>query len=359
MQNGKDDEGYQGFLMKDIAKAEKSIKDIQCTICRKTGANIQCNVKHCRHRFHTNCALKVECNFQFEGSYPVYCPGHNKIKFKEERPLEAQCGICYDKLVKKKSILLPCCKNSWFHKNCLQKYAYTSGYYHFKCPLCADREKCIEELPKMGIFMPMRDAQWELDNDFADMAIPPEVTCEFCDSNEGAEDNHLWKMCDICGASGVHWTCLELTETQNFVCRHCNEILEKKASQSKIQTPRKKKRTSDDGYPVLYLASDEELCTTSEDEALKPRPSKQNPPSTSGSEKENKDIKPEPTKANMYDSSDEEIVKPKTKRRSKILSDSSSDEEEDLFIPKRKKPRAISSSPETPKAKSQNSAHRL
>lgn len=358
MQNGKDEEGYEGFLMKDIVKAARLIKDIKCVICRKKGANIQCNEKNCRQSFHTNCAIKDNCNFQFTGCYPVYCPAHNKIRFKEERPLEFECGICYDKLVKKKSILIPCCKNSWFHRNCLQKYAFTSGYYHFKCPLCSDRAKCVEKLPKMGIFMPIRDAQWELDDDFADMAAPPEVTCELCDSNEGAEENHLWKMCEICGASGVHWTCLDLIESENFVCHQCNEILEKKASQPKIQTPRKKKRTSDKGYPVLQLASDEELCTTSEDEVNKQRDPKENLTSSSGSEKENSVMKPKQSKANVINDSsdDEEIVKPKTKGRSKILSDSSSDEDE-VLSHRRKRMRVLSSSPEVPKAR--YSTHRL
>jgi hypothetical protein len=152
MQNGQDEEGYEGFLMKDIVKAARSIEKNKCDHCKKLSANLHCNQKSCRRFYHTNCALKVNCNFEFEGSFPVYCPHHHQVQFKEEKPLESECGICFDKLNKKNSILIPCCKNSWFHRKCLQKYALTSGYYHFKCPLCADRSKCIEQLPKLGMY---------------------------------------------------------------------------------------------------------------------------------------------------------------------------------------------------------------
>jgi hypothetical protein len=225
----------------------------------------------------------------------------------------------------------------------------------------------------------MRDAQWELDDDFADMAAPPQVICEFCDSNEGAEENYLWKMCNICGASGVHWTCFEHIESPEFVCRNCNEILEKKASQPKPKTPRKKKQVSNDGLPILFLASDEELCTTDDEQS-----SHRNLPSTStsgsNSDKENM-AKSSPAKQNEDDSSDEEIikrpkgkrrsaiisdesssdediVKPKSKRRHTIVSDESSDEEEITF-PKRKKIRSLLSTPETPKIKTRHSSQRL
>lgn len=99
-----------------------------------------------------------------------------------------------------KSILIPCCKNSWFHQNCLQKFAYTSGVC-FKCPMCNNKDKCYEILPKLGIYLPLKDADWEYDIETYEIEEDvPVVECdaENCLKNQFDYDNLLpllWRNC--------------------------------------------------------------------------------------------------------------------------------------------------------------------
>lgn len=271
MQNGTDTEGFSGFLFEDILKTAKSFKKVRCNYCKKTGANVTCSARNCHKCYHTGCAMQDNALFKFNHSFPIICSSHPQKAEKVTKKLDNICRICCDQLDKKKSILIPCCKNSYFHKRCLQKYAHTSGSYHFKCPLCADKEICLKQLPELGIFIPVRDAQWELDDDFQDMATPPLLLCERCDNKiKNADKPYLWKMCQTCGSSGIHYECDKDVENA-YICKECIEIHEKlmKSQAKKRRLEMKKKLIN--GKPrakpsPFLLCSDEELCTTDDDD---------------------------------------------------------------------------------------------
>jgi G2/M phase-specific E3 ubiquitin-protein ligase len=147
---------------------------------------------------------------------------------KEKKKLDNFCQICHSELVKSypNAILIPCCKNSWFHKKCLQKYAQTAGQTLFKCPLCGN--KCIEELKLMGIFFPNRDALWEFDESaFGDMYSPANIICE---SNNCAEPSmnsdkqYEFKLCFYCGSAGIHYNCFTGSNSDTFTCISCKAV---------------------------------------------------------------------------------------------------------------------------------------
>lgn len=138
-----------------------------CHYCHQRGATIGCCVKSCRRSFHLPCALKEDCRFEFSNTFRSFCDEHHNLK----RPKNAHkptdlCTICYDEMGKFnliQSIALPCCTtDAWCHKLCLQKYAQTSGYF-LTCPLCKDSDKFRDWITSRGVFIPDRDAKWELD----------------------------------------------------------------------------------------------------------------------------------------------------------------------------------------------------
>lgn len=97
----------------------------------------------------------------------------------------------------------------------------------FKCPLCNDNEKCCELLPKYGIFIPVRDADWELEeNYFEEFLEPPQRSCELPSCTLSldmsySDDPSLWKICSTCGAGSIHLVCFEATSEEEFQCQAC------------------------------------------------------------------------------------------------------------------------------------------
>lgn len=138
-----------------------------CCYCRKTYASIGCCEKKCRRSFHIACGLEHGVQTQFCRSYDSFCHEHVRYKFVPRlRSLVKGefCCICYDPIVSGQDdgnelmaqylyLRAPCCRNGWFHRNCLQKFAKTAGYF-FKCPLCNDEKKFRCELTIRGIFIP-------------------------------------------------------------------------------------------------------------------------------------------------------------------------------------------------------------
>ena len=59
-------------------------------------------------------------------------------------PSDTDCVICYEKVDQVlegfKKIRDPCCGRH-FHRDCVQRFAMTSGTEHFKCPKCNNREE--------------------------------------------------------------------------------------------------------------------------------------------------------------------------------------------------------------------------
>jgi hypothetical protein len=230
-QNGEDDDGYEGFMLSDIIKEVRRVTRLKCFYCKKRGANLGCDVSACRKVYHTNCALDNKVVFEFCHTFPTFCKDHKRIQQKEVRKLDRTCGVCFEKIDRAAwpNVLAPCCKSSWFHKNCLQQYALSAGLL-FKCPFCSSTA-CMNKLQKMGIFFPNRDAKWEFDAtiyQWDEPGIPNDIQCEHpeCANNLlNSSKPHFWKMCDFCGAGAIHYNCLQNSDA--FTCKSCKEIFDK------------------------------------------------------------------------------------------------------------------------------------
>ena len=48
----------------------------------------------------------------------------------------------------------PCC-NGWYHRNCVESLAKSTGYF-FKCALCNNKEVFENEMKKFGVYVPER-----------------------------------------------------------------------------------------------------------------------------------------------------------------------------------------------------------
>lgn len=142
-------------MIEDIKKEARRVRSLRCFYCRKYHANIGCAIATCPRSYHVDCGWKNCSSYEFAHSFPSYCRKHVRFEQDEQPKNKDTCGICLTRVGKEKSILIPCCKNSWFHQLCLQKFANTAGSW-FKCPLCNDKKVCYEELPRLGIFLPTK-----------------------------------------------------------------------------------------------------------------------------------------------------------------------------------------------------------
>ncbi|KAF5395056.1 PHD finger protein 7, partial [Paragonimus heterotremus] len=67
-----------------------------------------------------------------------------------------------------------CCPKAWMHRDCLAGYAASAALHYLKCPYCADKQTFIRSVISAGIWVPDRDAAWELEpGAYADL-VPAE-----------------------------------------------------------------------------------------------------------------------------------------------------------------------------------------
>ncbi|XP_067637434.1 serine-rich adhesin for platelets-like [Eurosta solidaginis] len=234
-QSGKDNEGILGFLPSDIAAERKRVATIQCIYCGKMRANIGCCKVRCYRNFHMICGIDNGAMNQFLYTFRSFCDRHVRKVPTRPKPTE-NCYICYESLFAESKrfravniIRAPCCKNGWFHKYCLQKFAKSSGYF-FKCPLCNDCEKFKAHMSFWGIFVYDKDAEWELvPNAFAELLERPRVCrAEICHNKRGREQHNSTTnplvYCTTCGSVAVHRSCVR-DQSNTFDCENCKQIL--------------------------------------------------------------------------------------------------------------------------------------
>lgn len=174
------------FIEADVGKDIIQTKTITCCYCNDFGANINCCYKDCKNSFHLPCAVKQHCLFEFCDSYRSFCYEHSLIEIKntdgfvnKEHPSNEACCICKEEMNDYhpiESFQLPRCNKDlsnasrqsreridWCHKICMIRYAASSANY-FKCPIgCNNIEYFKKVVVRRGIFIPQRDAAWELD----------------------------------------------------------------------------------------------------------------------------------------------------------------------------------------------------
>lgn len=124
---------------------------------------------------------------QFNDPYPSYCHQHLRtgLDLAEDAPTRKgggggvarrrrktpdsdterathqpaeMCTICYDQMGafhELGSVQSPCCKNGWFHRGCLRRFAANAGYF-FKCPMCNNSREFRDAVRLRGVFVPDR-----------------------------------------------------------------------------------------------------------------------------------------------------------------------------------------------------------
>ncbi|XP_059823885.1 uncharacterized protein phf11 isoform X1 [Hypanus sabinus] len=78
-QNSQDFDVFGGFLLKDIKKEITRGSKLKCSLCRRKGATVGCEVKTCKKSYHYPCANEDEAKIienEDRGIYRVFCKVH-------------------------------------------------------------------------------------------------------------------------------------------------------------------------------------------------------------------------------------------------------------------------------------------
>ncbi|NXI45044.1 G2E3 ligase, partial [Galbula dea] len=245
-QRGEEDEGVDGFLITDIRKEVNRAAKLKCNVCKKKGASVGCVYPKCKRSYHFPCGLQKECIFQFMEDFRSYCWEHKPVqKFPDrESTGTSQCTICLD-LVEQLPVYSvlksPCCKNAWFHRECLQYQALSAGIFFFRCTVCNNKEKFQKEMLRMGIHIPEKDASWELEENAYQELLQCYQHCDIkrCLCKKGRDYNEpdsKWeiKRCQCCGSRGTHLACSSMKSwEQSWECMECRSILGKSGNYNK------------------------------------------------------------------------------------------------------------------------------
>lgn len=243
-QRGEENEGVFGFLVDDIKQEIRRAARLTCYDCKKKGACVGCNVKSCRRAVHFPCGRKLKFITQFTEMFPSFCQDHSPtqtLRVDSDFSLPQSCSICLDSIepVLSYSVLkCPSCHASWFHRDCVQHQAHSAGLFFFRCTLCNNKENFQEEMVRMGIYIPERDASWELEaNAYSELLEVytrcDSVTC-LCNSGRTYSATKGWFeviRCCLCGSRGTHRKCSGLKlDTTDWACTDCINATDGKAS---------------------------------------------------------------------------------------------------------------------------------
>uniref|UniRef100_A0A8C3RW20 G2/M-phase specific E3 ubiquitin protein ligase n=1 Tax=Chelydra serpentina TaxID=8475 RepID=A0A8C3RW20_CHESE len=239
-QRGEEDEGVYGFLIKDIRKEVNRAAKLKCNICKKKGASIGCVAPKCKRSYHFPCGVQRECIFQFMEYFGSYCWEHRPVQKlpSDESRGSSQCTICLEFVEHfpvYNILKSPCCKNAWFHRDCLQYQALSAGVFFFRCTVCNNKDKFQNEMLRMGIHIPEKDASWELEENAYQDLLQRYQHCDArrCLCRNGRDYNEpdsKWeiKCCQCCGSCGTHLACSPIQSwEENWECIECRSILAK------------------------------------------------------------------------------------------------------------------------------------
>ncbi|XP_046557955.1 uncharacterized protein LOC124267121 [Haliotis rubra] len=262
-QSGKTEtQGIFGFMPGDIRRELKRGNRLRCTYCKERGATIGCVVTSCRKAFHLTCGRKKGSLHQFYDSFRSYCPDHRPrqtVQISDRLAFvgtaNTVCSICMYAVVARSShetMRAPCCKNSWFHRSCIQRYAMSAGLYFFKCPLCNSKDLFQSEMLHCGIYIPDQDASWEREpNAYQDLyerySHCDAANCKCLQGRDYDQDGTKWEIivCEYCGSKGSHAACQGLVLIRkDYACEECAEIEKKRGKKcGKKSPPRVRNRT--------------------------------------------------------------------------------------------------------------------
>lgn len=231
-QNGADHEGIWGFMERDIRKCADKCASTKCVYCDCASASIQCKHKSCKKTFHLTCGVQNGCLFQFTDAFSSYCGQHHRSIIKDKQVKgHDKCMICWELMGDYNPItsIPSCCNQGWFHANCIRKSAIEAGYL-FHCPMCGNQNDAyLVMIRKRGIYVPERDATWELTKNAFDSLLFVYTSCDAktCHCPNGRKFTikrkrskwHLLK-CIYCGSKGIHFGCSP-HDLQKYKCHEC------------------------------------------------------------------------------------------------------------------------------------------
>ncbi|XP_010891276.1 G2/M phase-specific E3 ubiquitin-protein ligase [Esox lucius] len=243
-QRGEENEGIYGFLVDDIKQEIRRSSRLKCVVCKKNGASVGCYVKSCQKKVHFPCGKQHQFIFQFTDLFPSYCKNHSPTQSLPPSSCVTEplsCSVCLDPIEPVLSYYVlkcPACNGSWFHRDCVQNQAHSAAMFFFKCTLCNNKDMFQHEMLRMGIYIPERDAAWELeDNAYGELL----QVYQHCDANkclahrgrEYSSHTGLFQIlrCMLCGSRGTHRKCasIKVFET-NWACEDCAAAVDGTAS---------------------------------------------------------------------------------------------------------------------------------
>ncbi|XP_028846785.1 G2/M phase-specific E3 ubiquitin-protein ligase [Denticeps clupeoides] len=275
-QRGEEDEGVYGFLVEDIQKEIRRSSRLKCCGCRKSGASVGCSVKSCRKMVHMPCGLEMRFIFQFSGLFPSFCAEHQPTQTVSVSPSPPlTCSVCLDPIqpVLSFSVLkCPACYSSWFHRDCVQAQAHSAARFFFKCTICNNQEQFQEEMIRMGVYIPERDASWELEENAYEDLLQVYQHCDavVCQSHRGRKHsaqsgNFQIIRCVLCGSHGTHRKCSSLNVAENnWVCWDCKSAVEQSRRMVQCQEKRLLGKRLSSLRSELELKRRTKLCSASE-----------------------------------------------------------------------------------------------
>lgn len=232
-QSGEDEEGILGFMPQDIRKELERSKSKKCCYCNEMMATLGCVHKHCNRKFHLYCGYINNAMFHFT-KFTVHCNLHTKPSnlpaYIKKSLKDYYCLICLDafheKIKPSEIYWASCCKSRvLLHITCLRQMALNAGYFT-KCPGCNNQTDFIQSIRNWGVFVPERDASWELDrNAFSDLLYVHDkcdvLNCICPDGRNFSDEKGKWKLilCKMCGSVGTHLACNEYK--RRFLCDVC------------------------------------------------------------------------------------------------------------------------------------------
>ncbi|XP_038120507.1 LOW QUALITY PROTEIN: PHD finger protein 7-like [Culex quinquefasciatus] len=229
VQNGRETSGVLGFLVNDIYSSFKRYRQNKCCYCGQLSAAVVCVEPGCERSFHYICGVKNNCLTQFSGPNPSYCHEHAPNDHPECHSENQTCWICCEEIGPYNPVASFCSvcppehetgktEIGWYHRMCVQKFAFQAGYY-FKCPNCFEMNEFTEYARMHGIFVPMRDASWEREKyAFKDIHLS-KCSAEGCKVS-GKKSKQL-VGCKACGGATMHMTCAGVDDPSEYVCPDC------------------------------------------------------------------------------------------------------------------------------------------
>ncbi|XP_056152276.1 G2/M phase-specific E3 ubiquitin-protein ligase [Lampris incognitus] len=243
-QKGEEHEGIFGFLVEDIKKEIRRSSRLTCVDCKQKGASVGCFIRSCKKKVHFPCGKNQQFIFQFTDLFQSYCKEHSptqSVSACSDLSLPQSCSVCLDSIepILSYSILkCPACHASWFHRDCVQHQAHSAGLFFFRCTLCNNKDSFQEEMLRMGIHIPQRDASWELEANAYEELLEVYQHCDapICVCSIGRKHSAKtgWfeiLRCRLCGSRGTHRKCSELRlHTTNWACLACTQAVDGTAS---------------------------------------------------------------------------------------------------------------------------------